>query len=214
VLIAFEGPDGVGKTTIRRHVFRRLCAAGKVAFTTWPYSFLDVDAAEVITSARWLGRSYSEAELLRAYARDAMLLGERIVAPQVMQGKIVMLDRYLLSMLVYNRALYGIDPARMWSVFRAVGVLRPDLTVVVTAPLEQCMERIGRSTRAHRWETAEVQADVHRLYPELLSHESLAEACRPATTIENSGSLEDLLRSVDSVLLPAILAADRPVVRQ
>ena len=78
MLIAFEGPDGVGKTTIRRQVFRRLTAAAQTVFTTWPYSFLDVAAAEVITSARWLGRRYSEPELLRAYARDAGLLLLRV----------------------------------------------------------------------------------------------------------------------------------------
>jgi dTMP kinase len=200
LLIALEGPDGAGKTTIRRHLFRGLTEAGHSVFTTWSYSFLDVDAAGVITSARWQGKPHSERELVRAYAQDARLLGERVIGPELAAGATVLLDRYLLSFLVYNQVLYGIDPRRMWTAYRAAGVVRPDLTIVVTAPLERCLERMNRRRRVHRWEGAQAQAQVHRLYPALLADESLAGCFRPAVMLDNSGPLTGTLRSIDSLV--------------
>jgi dTMP kinase len=132
-LIAFEGVDGAGKSTVIREVARALTERGARVFLprigkehssrpTRMIRRLTRDARNLMLSPT--------AELLLYCAREAQILRE-LVRPALARGEIVLLDRSLLTPVVlgaHGRGLPLIECERAAAV--ASGGLDPDLTFV------------------------------------------------------------------------------------
>src|SRR5580765_6467747 len=91
-LIAFEGPDGSGKTTQRKLFRDWLIAEGfDVVTTKWNSSKL----LKPITKARKSIRSLDEQEFSLLHAADFRHRMETQVIPALVEGKTVVADRFL-----------------------------------------------------------------------------------------------------------------------
>ncbi|MBE1494084.1 dTMP kinase [Amycolatopsis lexingtonensis] len=144
-LVTFEGPGGVGKTTITKLVADMLDADGvPVHATTQPSS----------TSLGKLAREGTDVYLDMALAclcaadRHHQLATE--ILPALTAGKVVLCDRYVASSLVLQR-LDGIPLDVVWALNH--GVYRPDLVFALSAApavVERRLRARGTHSRFER----------------------------------------------------------------
>ena len=100
-LIAFEGPDGSGKTTQRKLFKRWLKEEGhEVATTKWNSSPLISPLVKVRKKARTLNPE----EFCLLHAADFRHRIETLIVPALLQGKTVVADRYLFTALARDCA--------------------------------------------------------------------------------------------------------------
>jgi dTMP kinase len=101
LLIAFEGPDGSGKTTQRKLFKDWLAGEGYgVTTTKWNSSKL----IKPIIKARKNIRSINQEEFCLLHAADFRHRLEHEVIPALLQGKMVVADRFLFTALARDAA--------------------------------------------------------------------------------------------------------------
>lgn len=141
LFITFEGIDRCGKTTQAERLVERLRAEGRdVVFTREP-------------GGTWLGRKVRSLLLARReevhpaaemllFAADRAQHVNTLIRPALLQGKVVVSDRYADSTVVYQGDGRGLEPDRIHTVQEvATGGLRPDLTVWIDMDLETAGQR-------------------------------------------------------------------------
>ena len=75
-------------------------------------------------------------------------LVEEVIRPGLARGAVVVVDRFLLSTVVYQGYAGGLDVDQLWQVgLSATAGLLPDLTLLVDVPPEVALGRIGASGR-------------------------------------------------------------------
>jgi dTMP kinase len=159
-LIVFEGPEGVGKTTQVRMLAEWLGGRGtRVVAVREPGGTPLGDAIRrlLLDPASDI---VSRAEGLLFMASRAQLV-EREIAPALAAGATVILDRFFLSTYAYQVAGRELPHAQVEAANRlAIGELRPDLTILLTLPVEVGLERAARRGPNDRMEGAE--GEFHR----------------------------------------------------
>jgi len=150
--IVLEGGEGVGKTTQWRRVADQLAATGHdVVALREPGGTPAGDALRAVlldpTSALT-----PETEALLFAASRAQLVRD-VITPALQRSAVVLVDRFLLSTYAYQgrgRAL-SIPSLRAVNAF-ATGGLAPDLTLLLSLPLEESMARMHARGSADRME--------------------------------------------------------------
>jgi dTMP kinase len=144
LLIAFEGPDGSGKTTQRKLLTRWLESSDhQVVSTRWASSPLIKPMLKVRKKIRTL--SIEEYSLLHAV--DVRHRVETTILPALWAGKTVLADRYLFTALARDAAR-GLDLD--WLLHAYSPLLWPDLVIYFSMTPEDSRRRIA-STRAPRF---------------------------------------------------------------
>ena len=101
LLVAFEGPDGSGKTTQRKLFKNWLKSEGHDVVTTkWNSSAL----VKPLVKARKAARSLSPEEFCLLHAADFRYRLENDVLPALWKGQTVVADRYLFTALARDAA--------------------------------------------------------------------------------------------------------------
>lgn len=144
LLIAFEGPDGSGKTTQRKLLKTWLESQGHpVVSTTWASSPL----VKPLLRSRKRLRSLSTEEYSLLHAIDFRQRVERSILPALWAGKTVLADRYLFTALARDAAR-GLDLDWLLHVYSPL--LWPDLVVYFSMTSKDSSRRIA-SARAPRF---------------------------------------------------------------
>ena len=132
VFVCFEGGDGSGKSTQSKALAAWLEAEGYGVRLTFEPGDTEVGRTlrEIVLSPETGELSDRTESLL--YAADKAEHVEKVVAPALAQGTVVITDRYVDSSLAYQGTGRAIDAAELESVLRwATGDLRPHLTVLL-----------------------------------------------------------------------------------
>jgi len=142
VFITFEGGEGAGKSTQIAHLGERLRAAGRDVVTTRePGGSPGAEAirALLVTGAADRWSPVSETLLMYAARRDHI---ERVIAPALARGAVVLCDRFADSTRAYQGAAGG-APAELIAALEAavLGEAQPDLTLVLDLPVEAGLAR-------------------------------------------------------------------------
>jgi dTMP kinase len=144
LLIAFEGPDGSGKTTQRKLLKRWLESQDhEVVSTRWASSSLVKPLLKVRKKIRTL--SIEEYSLLHAVDFRHRL--ETSILPALWAGKTVLADRYLFTALARDAAR-GLDLD--WLLNTYAPLLWPDLVLYFSMSPEDSRRRVA-STRSPRF---------------------------------------------------------------
>jgi dTMP kinase len=147
-LIALEGIDGAGKTTVAHHVQEKLQARNfAVIRTREPTSG---HWGQILRDSALTGRLSAEEEL-EAFINDRREHVDKVLLPELALGRVVIVDRYYFSSMAYQGAR-GIDPdeiRRRNELFAP----EPDLLVVLDFEPKLGLERIRtRGDRATHFE--------------------------------------------------------------
>jgi len=140
--VVLEGGEGVGKTTQWRRLADRLLAAGHdVVALREPGGTPAGDALRAVL----LDPSSAlapETEALLFAASRAQLVRD-VIAPALHRGAVVLVDRFLLSTYAYQGRGRGLSLTALREVNAfATGGLAPDLTLLLSLPLDESMARM------------------------------------------------------------------------
>lgn len=191
--ITLEGGEGVGKSTNLEFVRATLAAAGKsVRVTREPGGTRAGERIREILLDRRSDGLGAEAELLLMFAARAQHLAE-VIRPALDRGEWVVCDRFTDATYAYQGGGRGVPRERIalledW----AQGDLRPDLTLLLDAPVEVGRVRAdGRAGAPDRFEREPLAffERVRRTYLELAQREPgryrVIDAARPLDEVQD-----------------------------
>jgi dTMP kinase len=151
--ITIEGGEGVGKSTNIEFIKRLLEQRGVECLVTREPG--GTPMAEEIREVLIKNRSeevVSEAELLLMFAARAQHLGRKIL-PALESGVWVISDRFTDATYAYQSGGRGVPEHKVALLESFVqGDLRPDLTLLLDAPIEVGMERARNRGKLDRFE--------------------------------------------------------------
>jgi dTMP kinase len=150
VFIAFEGTEGVGKSTHLERAAEQLRAEGhRVLATAQPGGTALGRSLRAILLGRNEYVPNPLAELFLYLADRAQHVSE-VIRPALAAGEIVLVDRYSASTIAYQGYARGLDLDRVTRADQwARGGLDPDLTVWLDCPVRIGLERAGQPDRFH-----------------------------------------------------------------
>lgn len=144
-LVTVEGPEGSGKTTFALHLREELISSGyDVVFTREPggtplgervRTFLLGEESKDVDPL-------SEALFYAAVRREHVV---RVIRPALEAGRVVLVDRFVDSSLVYQGMVRGAGVERVRAINEVVlEGLWPSLTFYLDLPVEEALERLTR----------------------------------------------------------------------
>jgi dTMP kinase len=140
--IAFEGPEGSGKSTQARALATALEADGRrVCLTREPGGTAIGEQIRAILLDHANSAMLPETEALLYTAARAQHVGD-VIRPALAANEVVVCDRFLDSTLVYQGVGRGLAVDALAAVQRfAIGGLEPDLRVLLDLPVERGLQR-------------------------------------------------------------------------
>lgn len=160
--IVVEGPDGVGKTRVAQRIAKLLCEAGFSAHPTREPSDGTI-GKRIREMLRGEVPAPDAIGMSKLYAEDRMDHLTTVVLPALVEGRIVVCDRYLLSSIAYQHGAMGIPLSTVLRFNRYAVV--PDLTIVLRASSDVCAtRRTERGEKPSMFEDEETQRKVRRVY--------------------------------------------------
>ena len=149
LLIAFEGPDGSGKTTQRKLFKSWLKSEGHSVVTTkWNSS----PFVKPLVKARQAARTLSPEEFSLLHAADFQYRLETEILPALWQGQTVVADRYLFTALARDSAR-GLDLKWLLDVYSPL--FWPDLVYYFSVSPETSGKRIAADRSPNYYEAGQ-----------------------------------------------------------
>ncbi|MEO0146705.1 MAG: dTMP kinase [candidate division WOR-3 bacterium] len=162
--LVIEGIEGSGKTTLARGLAERLESVGHPVILTREPGGTPV-GERIRELLLYSGRDispWSEFFLFLAARREHTF---SVIRPALLEGKIVISDRYSLSSFAYQGYGRGL-PLKILSRLNkfATGGLVPHLTIIADLPVEEAFARIGKERDRIEAEGAEFHERVRQGY--------------------------------------------------
>lgn len=154
MFITLEGGEGVGKSTNILFIKNQLEAAGVSVITTREPG--GTEFAEKIRQLLLENREEivsEQAELLLMFAARAQHI-YHVIQPALSQGQWVLCDRYTDATYAYQGGGRKMDINMIeWLENKVQGALRPDLTLLLDAPVAIGMDRANKRGKLDRFES-------------------------------------------------------------
>ena len=146
IFLSLDGVDGAGKSTQCRLLADWLRGLGKTVVTCHDPGGTELGQQLRDILLHYRGQMALPTEALLFMASRTQLVTE-VIRPAIEAAKVVIVDRFLLSTVVYQGHAGGLDPNEIWKVgLFGTGGLEPDLTLVLDLPLEVSLERRKKDT--------------------------------------------------------------------
>jgi dTMP kinase len=200
--ITFEGGEGVGKTTNVAFV-ENYFQARKISLvvTREPGGTPLAEKLRTLLLSKKSEAISEEAELLLMFAARAQHI-KHVIEPALARGDWVICDRFTDATYAYQGGGRNMKISTIEGLENLVqGNLRPDLTLLLDAPVKIGMERAGKRGAFDRFESETVQffEDVRRAY--LLQAELHPQRIK---LIKANQSLADVQQAIINVLSPLL----------
>ena len=154
LFITLEGIEGVGKTTQVDYVGEIFRRKGRTVTITREPGGTSVGEAirEILLNGKDLDIC-EETELLLMFAARAQHL-QRIIHPALQRNEVVICDRFIDASLAYQGGGRGIEMSRIYQLVDWMTYsLKPDLTLLLDAPVEQGLARPRKRGELDRFES-------------------------------------------------------------
>lgn len=198
LFITLEGIEGVGKTTHVDYVaelFRR--NKRTITLTREPGG---TSVGEAIREILLQGKDLdicNETELLLVFAARAQHL-RRIIEPALARNEVLICDRFTDASLAYQGGGRGIDMAKIRQLMDWLeGCIKPDLTLLLDAPVETGLKRAGHRGELDRFESEDVAffESIRQAYLTLAESEP-----QRIHIIDASLEIEEVQEQIDEVI--------------
>ncbi len=158
MLIAIEGIDGSGKTTVAEFLKNRLMEIG-----------YEVILLKEPTDSPWgrkIKESYSSRlspeEELELFLKDREYDAKENIIPALEKGMVVIMDRYYYSTIAYQGAL-GFDTEELRDRNEKIAP-KPDLLIVLDLPPEKALKRVKKRGEPNEFEKSEYLRKVREIF--------------------------------------------------
>lgn len=146
--IAFEGANGVGKSTVIKKIYDRLSSEGKeVVLTNEPSN------TKMGLLSREIANEITGKSLACLVASDRFYHVENIILPEINKGKIVLSDRNILSAFVFNK-MDGISFEYTERLYE--GITYPEVVILLYASPQIVYERLKKRDELTRYEKVRI----------------------------------------------------------
>lgn len=204
LLIAFEGCDGAGKTTIRLGARDELLRRGIPSMAVGMHSWVRPGSSRIIVNAREHRKIHPANDIREAHFQDRCAHIACTVVPALKRVWMVA-DRYFYSDAVYQEVLYGIKAEEVLERHFRAGTHAPDVVVHVDLDSQEAYNRVisrGRTTRHYEQlpELTEIVKVYHRIF-----YDAPFSYLPPIVRFVNS--TPNWRERLTTELLPAVLAA-------
>lgn len=154
IFITVEGGEGVGKSTQIAAIRDWLTQRGHEAvITREPGGTALAEAIRELVLSAGQAAMPPLAELLLLFAARVSHV-EDVIAPALAAGRSVLCDRFVDASYAYQGAGRGLAPERIETLENWLpAAARPDLTILLDAPVAVGLERVKRRGRPDRFET-------------------------------------------------------------
>jgi len=192
MLIAIEGIDGAGKTTIARFLKDELEKRGySVVLLKEP---TDGEYGRKIKEAE---KRFEPEEELKLFLLDRKEDVENNILPALRDGKIVIMDRYYISSMAYQGAR-GLDMDEIQRANEEIAP-KPDLVIILDVSPQEGLRRVGKRGNRTIFEEESYLAKVRKNF--LKVEHVWSETNRKVVVINAERKLEDVKKDVlDAVL--------------
>lgn len=185
MLIAVEGIDGTGKTTISKFILELLSKKGfECVLLREPG---DSIYGKKIRNSR---KRLSPEEEIELFMRDREEDVKKNILPALKEGKIVIMDRYYYSTIAYQGAR-GIDTEKIKEMNERIAP-KPDLVILLDADPEKVVKRIKARGYLTPFEDVDYLRKVRKIF--------LSYADENFVVVDASKPLEKVKDEVKAVL--------------
>ena len=194
ILIALEGIDGTGKSTIAKSLQENLSKIGyQIAIFKEPTN--ETEAGKKIRKSYQKGRTLVEEELAW-FIEDRKWDVENNILPSLKDKKIVILDRYYFSTACYQ----GARMDNLWQDIltqnRAL-FPEPDLTIIIDVEPNIALTRITKERKeSNTFEGLEYLAKVRKLFLEIVKEDPIGNY----VLIDGSKTLEKVIEEITTIV--------------
>jgi dTMP kinase len=159
--ITIEGPDGAGKTTQVKKIYKYLTSGGRnVLLTREPGGTALGEKLREMLLSPVEERPVPEAEAL-IYAASRAQLIKNVISPALLHGTYVLCDRFVDSSLAYQGWARGLGIGEILRINRwFIGEVWPDLTILLDIDPEVSLKRLERARDRLEKETLEFHKRV------------------------------------------------------
>lgn len=188
ILIAFEGIDGCGKSTIARMVYKEFEKKGlRAVFTTEPTDkSLGTESRQELAGK---GRRLNDMTLQIFFTADRSEHVANLIKPKLDQGYTVITDRYYWSTVAYGTAM-GLD--MYWLLDMNSVFPKPDFTFWFKVSPEIAQKRRTQRSLKEKLEVMNIQRRVEDTYSKL----SFKFAGQGWYVIDASKPIDDVFKQV------------------
>lgn len=186
LFVAFDGPNGVGKSTLIEHVQKGLIANGfDICVTKEPSDTV------LGCFTRQIAESLGGESLACLVAADRYYHLEQTIIPELKRGNIVITDRYILSSLILQ-CMDNVDTHFVLSVND--GVILPDIQVAIKADADVIQSRLSERDKLTRFERGQRTTDELAFMKR--GEATLIESGVSIINIDNSADLQNNVSSI------------------
>lgn len=162
IFVTFEGPNGVGKSSLLEGVANQLIQLSANILRTKEPTLTPLGQF-----VRFAEKNYQGRTLACLIAADRYFHLDNEVLPALQAGKIVLSDRYVESSLVLQR-LDGLDIEFIWMLNSHICI--PNLSVILTASVEILEHRLSQYSSLGRFERTKSRVDELNYYLEAVEY--------------------------------------------
>jgi dTMP kinase len=191
ILVAFDGPNGVGKSTLIERVKSELIYCGhEVLITKEP------TATEIGDFTRRVAEHLDGESLACLVAADRYQHIKETIIPQLELGKIVISDRYILSSLILQ-CMDGVDMEFVFAINN--NILIPDIQIAVNADAAVLQQRLSERNGLTRFERG--QRSSEESCRMLLGISALRKRNVSVLDVDNTGDIADSVSIIANRIL-------------
>src|SRR5689334_6448088 len=165
ILIAIDGVDGAGKTTQVERLRNVLRSAGEDVVTSKEPT--NGPHGQRLRASAQSGRM-DAADELATFIADRREHVEKVIRPNLLRGRIVIVDRYFYSTIAYQGARTGYHPCEFYRDMQEFPT--PDIAFLIDVPSETGVHRIAatRGDIPNHFERIESLKVIRELFLELV----------------------------------------------
>ncbi len=213
LFVTFEGGEGAGKSTQIRRLAEALRERGhQVLLTREPGGSPGAEAVRhvLLSGAAEAFGTRMEAILFAAARNDHV---EEIIRPALLQGKVVLCDRFMDSSRVYQGVTGNLEPDFIETLQRiAVNGVVPDCTVILDIPASAGLARVQKRNAdgPDRFEKEELETHEKRreAYLDIAAREP--ERCHVVNAMQDEAAIAAEILEIITQLTNAEAAAKTP----
>ena len=194
LLVAFDGPNGAGKSTLIEQVQQGLINDGLNVYTT-------KEPTETVLGdfTRQIAESLNGEGLTCLVAADRYNHLKQVIIPELVKGKIVITDRYILSSLILQ-CMDNVDASFVLAVNNMV--ILPDIQIAVKANVDVLHSRLYERSKLTHFEREWRSADELTYMEQGVS--ILIQMGVTILDVENSGCLRENVSHIIKCVKEAI----------
>ncbi len=162
MMIALEGIAGAGKTTLRDRILHLARRRGVPICHIGQFSWLSPNATRTLVALRTGNATVDEPDAVTAVLQDLALHAHHNIAPA--RDMHVLADRLTLSSACLLGLAYpGAGTGHLEALVRVIDAV-PDLTVLVTTPVDTCTARLAARPTARAGDDPRTATQLQELY--------------------------------------------------